>query len=110
MASIQHRRVLLLKLSKSFYNENGLLFHAHKSWLLTSLYWICGVLSYLAYLEKMGAWAGIFFFQIQSYTLKTCNHGLYIFHLANDQFVQSSCNAPEPKIIFQDVGVRFFSP
>ena len=28
--------VLILKLLKSFYNENYLLFHVHKSWLSTS--------------------------------------------------------------------------
>ena len=30
--------VLILKLSKSFYNESDLLFHAHKSWLLICRY------------------------------------------------------------------------
>ena len=34
-------QVLILKLSKSFYSENDLLFHVHKSWLSTSYYWIC---------------------------------------------------------------------
>ena len=29
---------LILKLSKSVYNETDLLFHVHKSWLSTSLY------------------------------------------------------------------------
>ena len=34
-------RVLILKLSKSFYYESDLHFHVHKSWLSTSYYWIC---------------------------------------------------------------------
>ena len=33
--------VLILKLSKTFYDESGLLFHVHKSYLLTSIWRTC---------------------------------------------------------------------